>query len=210
MKQLITLCALIILPFICFAQELTGIDEIAPFSEGLAAIRKGNEWGFINKEGQLVIEFRDDLVWNKVTNPSINDVSGIRFPQFKNGRCMIKKMMEEEEIPTYGFINPEGKVIIEPEYLNLTEFNEGYAVGILVTKDFRGKNNFQLNIYDYKFSEVLLDTAGDIMLLINKRDGISMSKRRYELPELRAKFLSVNTLAVKSPTNKWEIRKLEL
>ena len=105
---------------------------------------------------------------------------------------MIKKIMEEEEIPTYGFINTEGKIVIEPEYLNL------------------GKNNFQLNIYDYKFSEVLLDTAGDIMLLINKRDGISMSVRRYELPELRAKFLSVNTLAVKSSTNTWEIRKLEL
>lgn len=210
MKQLITLCTLLVLPFILFAQELTGIDEIAPFSEGLAAIRKGNEWGFINKEGQLVIEFRDDLVWNISANTAVNDVSGIRFPQFKNGRCMIKKLMEEEEIPTYGFINPEGKVIIEPEYLNLTEFNEGYAVGILVTKDFRGKNNFQLNIYDYKFSEVLLDTAGDIMLLINKRDGISMSIRRYELPELRAKFLSVNTLAVKSPINKWEIRNLEL
>ncbi|WP_297693808.1 WG repeat-containing protein [uncultured Eudoraea sp.] len=210
MKKLFTICALIIVPLICFAQELTGIDEIAPFSEGLAAIRKGNEWGFINKEGQLVIEFRDDLVWNKLANTSINDVSGIRFPQFKNGRCMIKKIMEEEEIVTYGFINPEGKVIIEPEYLNLTEFNEGYAVGILVTKDFRGKNNFQLNIYDYKFSEVLLDTKGDIMLLINKRDGISMSKRRYELPELRAKFLSVKSLAVKLPSNKWELRKLEL
>ncbi|NNL00868.1 MAG: WG repeat-containing protein [Eudoraea sp.] len=210
MKKLFTLWALIIVPLICFAQELTGIDEIAPFSEGLAAIRKGNEWGFINKEGQLVIEFRDDLVWNKLANTSINDVSGIRFPQFKNGRCMIKRIMEEEEIVTYGFINPEGKVIIEPEYLNLTEFNEGYAVGILVTKDFRGKNNFQLNIYDYKFSEVLLDTKGDIMLLINKRDGISMSKRRYELPELRAKFLSVKSLAVKLPSNKWELRKLEL
>jgi len=210
MKKLFPLCALILLPFIFFAQELAGIDEIAPFSEGLAAIRKGNEWGFINKEGQLVIEFRDDLVWNNSANTSINDVSGIRFPQFKNGRCMIKNIMEEEGIPTYGFINTEGKVIIEAEYLNLTEFNEGYAVGILVSKDFRGKNNFQLNIYDYKFSEVLLDTAGDIMLLINKRDGISMSVRRYELPELRAKFLSVNTLAVKSPINKWEIRKLEL
>lgn len=210
MKKLFTICALVLLPFILFGQELTGIDEIAPFSEGLAAIRKGNEWGFINKEGKLVIEFRDDLVWNSAANTSINDVSGIRFPQFKNGRCMIKKFMEEEEIPIYGFINTEGKVTIEPEYLNLTEFNEGFAVGILVTKDFRGKNNFQLNIYDYKFSEVLLDTAGDIMLLINKRDGISMSKRRYELPELRAKFLSLNTLAVKSATNKWEILNLDL
>ena len=210
MKTLIPLFAFILLPILLLSQDLTGLDEIAPFSEGLASVRKGNEWGFINKEGQLVIDFRDDLVWNSTANTSVNDISSIRYPQFKDGRCMIKKILQEEEIPTYGFIDAEGKVIIEPEYLNLTEFNEGYAVGILVTKSFRGKNNFQLNIYDYKFSEVLLDTAGDIMLLINNRDGISMSKRRYELPQLRAKFLSVNTLAVKSPTNKWEIRKLEL
>jgi len=105
MNKIFPLFALIILPFLLFAQELTGIDEIAPFSEGLAAIRKGNEWGFINKEGQLVIDFRDDFVWNNLPNTSVNDVNAIRFPQFKNGRCMIKKLMEEEEIMTYGFIN---------------------------------------------------------------------------------------------------------
>ena len=84
MKKIFLLFALIILPFLLYTQELTGIDEIAPFSEGLAAIRKGNEWGFINKEGQLVIEFRDDLVWNNLPATSVNDVSSIRFPQFKN------------------------------------------------------------------------------------------------------------------------------
>ncbi|WP_297792794.1 WG repeat-containing protein [uncultured Eudoraea sp.] len=210
MKKIFTFLVLTLLPFLIYPQELVGLDEVAPYSEGLASVRKGDQWGFIDKNGQLVIDFRDDLVWNKMANISENDVSSIRYPQFKNGRCMIKNLMEEEEIVTYGFIDKEGKVIIEPEYLNLTEFSEGYALGILVTKTFRGKNNFQLNIYDYKFSEVLLDTHGDIMLLVNKRDGISMSKRRYELPELRAKFLSINALAVKTEANKWEIRKLNL
>ena len=39
------------------AQDLKGIDEIAPFSEGLAAVRQGWKWGFINEESMLVINF---------------------------------------------------------------------------------------------------------------------------------------------------------
>lgn len=35
-------------------------DEVRPYSEGLAAVRQGEFWGFINHAGQLVIEFRFD------------------------------------------------------------------------------------------------------------------------------------------------------
>ena len=78
-----------------------------------------------------------------------------------------------------------------------------------MTKNFRGKNNFQLNIYDYKFSEVILDHKGDIMRLLAQRDNILMSKRRYELPDLRARLLSTTLVAVKKGDN-WELMKLDL
>lgn len=198
------------LPLFTFSQDLKEIDEIAPFSEGLAAVRKGNEWGFINTSGELVIPFRDDLVWSATADPNKKDVSGIRYPKFQDGLCMVQSMLEEEEIYTYGFIDKKGEFAIAPEYLNVTPFNQGYAVGILMTKNFRGKNNFQLNIYDYKFSEVLLDTKGDIMRLITQRDNIHMSKRRYELPELHAKFISPELMAVKTASNTWELRKIDL
>ncbi len=59
MKKIFSLFALIILPFLLFAQELSGIDEIAPFSEGLAAIRKGNEWSFFSTG---IFYYRYDLI----------------------------------------------------------------------------------------------------------------------------------------------------
>ena len=83
-------------------------------------------------------------------------------------------------------------------------------MGILLTKTFRGQNRFQLNIYDYKFSEVILDSSGEIMLLITQRKNILMDKRRYELPKLTGKYLSKSLMAVKTENNTWELRKINL
>lgn len=210
MKKSALFLSVILFPFFLFAQTLSGLDEIAPFNEGLAAVRKGETWGFINKKGELVIDFRADLVWQEKTMTTEKDFISSTYPRFVDGRCMIKSKMPEERITVYGFIDKNGKEVISPEYLNITEFQEGYALGILVTKSFRGKNNFQLNIYDYNFSEVLLDIHGDIMLLIKKRDGISMSTRRYERPLLTTKFLSPKSLALKTSENTWEIKSLDL
>lgn len=33
-------------------------DEVTPFSSGLAGVRMGDDWGFINKAGDLIIDFR--------------------------------------------------------------------------------------------------------------------------------------------------------
>ena len=192
------------------SQMLKSVDAIAPFSEGLAAVRVGEEWGFINNEGRLVIDFRDDLVWNENPTTATSDAGSIAYPKFKNGRCMIKEVLQEEGITVYGFINMQGETVISPEYLNVTEFDQGYAIGILLTKTFRGKNNFQLNIYQYRFSEVVLDTSGDIMHLVTQRKNILMDKRRYDIPEIRAKYLSKEVLAVKTKDNTWELITINL
>lgn len=210
MKNALMIIAILWLPVIIYAQELKDLDEIAPYSEGLAAVRKGDQWGFMDKHGGLVINFRDDLVWNVDTNESASDITGVRYPQFKNGRCLIKELLKDEEIWVYGFIDTSGNTVIKPEFLNITQFDQGYAIGIRMTKTFRGKNNFQLNIYQYSFSEVVLDTAGDIMRLIARRDHILMSKRRYEIPLLRAKLVNPELVLVKNDNDKWEILKLDL
>ena len=210
MKSISLIFALLFSFTLGYTQIPDTVDEITPFSEGLAAVRMGSKWGFINKDGQLVIDFRDDLVWNEQVNTETSDVSSIPYPRFNNGRCMIKAVLEEEGIPVYGFINTLGETVITPEYLNLTEFEDNYAMGILLTKTFRGKNRFQLNIYDYKFSEVILDTSGDIMLLVTQRQNILMDKRRYERPKLMARYISKTLMAVRTEQNTWELRKINL
>ena len=212
-KLLFLALAVLVFPLSGISQTLETInkptikdlDAVAPFSEGLAAVRKGNEWGFIDKTGQLVIDFRSDLVWNKNVGMDRNDVEGIAYPQFKNGLCMVLEV-KDEGIPYYGFMDTKGEIVIKPEYLNLTEFENDMAVGVFCRRTFRGKNNFQLNIYDYTFTEVVLNTKGEIIWPITEREGISMNKKRFEMPELRAMLISPELLSVKTDTNGWEIR----
>jgi hypothetical protein len=119
------------------------------------------------------------------------------------------RILGEEEIPVYGFIDASGQTVIAPEYLNLTEFRDGRALGIMVKKTFRGKNKFQLNIYDYSFTEVVLNTQGEILWPIGEPQNILMDRRRYELPGLSAKILSEDLLAVESAPGKWELRRMK-
>ena len=93
-RSLITAAFLLLLPTSTFSQSLEKLEEVAPFSEGLAAVRKGIQWGFINKEGDLAIDFRDDVYWNKNADTSKPDVSGVRYPMFHEGRCLISKTID--------------------------------------------------------------------------------------------------------------------
>ncbi|MGB5371422.1 MAG: WG repeat-containing protein [Flavobacteriaceae bacterium] len=186
---------------------IAGLDEVAPFHEGLAAVRKGDQWGFIDESGQLVIDFRSDLVWNRNPDTNASDVTGVGFPEFKEGLCLVKEI-KEEDIPYYGFIDTSGALAIEPEYINISPFEKGYALGIYVKKTMRGQNEFKLNIFDYSFTEVVLNSKGEIMMPLAERSNIQMSKKRYQLPTIHSKMLGTNLLAMKTADNRWQINRL--
>ncbi|MDO6518186.1 WG repeat-containing protein [Zobellia uliginosa] len=214
MKHLLIITCLLLIPYLGISQTVEQInkptvaelDQIMPFSDGLAAVRKGDQWGFIDEEGQLVIGFRNDLVWNKNPQTDNPGVEGIGYPQFKNGRCVVRDV-KEDGIARYGFIDKKGNMAIPAEFLNVSPFSEGHAVGIFESKSLRGKNTFQLKIYDYDFTEVVVNEAGEMIWPIQERQNIVMSGKLYKLPELQAKMISDRLLAVKDKANKWKIVK---
>lgn len=206
MKKLFTLFA----AFMCIgihAQLPNDLDFVAPFNEGLAAVQKGNEWAFIDDIGHTVINFRGDLYWNKDNGATYDDVRSVHYPKFSNGRCIVQKMVDE--IPVFGFIDTEGKLVIEHQFLNVRPFENGMTTGIIFEKVLRGKNEFNLDIYEYKFHEVLMDVDGNILDFLNRRYNIQMTKRRYKIPPILSKVLNDKLVAVKKDEN-WEIKKLEL
>ena len=184
------------------------LDEVAPFHESLAAVRRGNQWGFINKKGELVIDFRADLVWNQSPDEKAEGVAAIPYPRFQDGRCPIT-VKKEEGTPFYGYIDPAGNTVIGADYLNLTEFSKGKAVAIFFQKTFRGKNNFQLNIYDYTFTEGVINTKGEMVWPLTERTNILMKPVRYERPAIQARLLEENIIAVETAPDRWEIRKIQ-
>lgn len=197
------------LPITLVAQTLEGIDEIAPFSEGLAAVRQGEQWGFINEEGTLVINFRNDVYWNNNADTSKSDITGVGLPMFQEGRCLISKKVEDG-VPLYGFMDTKGNTIIEPQFLNLYPFKNGYTTGVLFDKTLKGENEFKLKIYDFKFFDVLLDTSGKIEEYFERRQNIHMTTRRYQIPSIGVKLLTDGLVAVHIQDQAWEIRKISL
>ena len=206
---IIMLLAVVTFPFGLSSQNIKNIDEIAPFSEGLAAVRKGNQWGFINENGDLAIDFRSDVYWNKNADESKSDISGVKYPMFKKGRCIITQNVEDG-VPVFGYINTKGEIVVEPKFLNVYPFNDGYATGVLYLKRFKGENEFNLKIYEFKFFDVLFNTSGDIIDYLNERDHIEMTKKRYKMPWIGAKALSEGLAGVYINGQGWEIRKIEL
>ena len=196
-------------PLAAFPQDLNGIDEIAPFSEGLAAVRQGDQWGFINEEGVLVIDFRNDMYWNKNPDSSKSDVSGIGYPMFQEGRCLITKKIEDG-VSVFGFIDTKGNTVVKPQFLNVYPFKDGYTTGVFFDKTFRGENEFKLKIYEFKFFDVLLDTSGKIEEYFEKRQNIHMTNRRYQMPMIGVKRLADGLVAVYTNDEGWEIRKINI
>ena len=203
----ILLALLFTIPVSNYAQDLEELDEIAPFSEGLAAVRKNNQWGFINEKGTLVIDFRDDVYANRNADTSKSDISGIRYPMFNDGKCLITKKVEDG-VPLYGFIDTKGNIVIEPQFLNVYPFKNGYTTGVLFDKTFKGENEFKLKIYEFKFFDVLVHSSGKIQEYFQRRHNIHMTKRRYELPFIGAKKLANDLVAIHIKDKGWQIRNL--
>ncbi|WP_420601113.1 WG repeat-containing protein [Flagellimonas sp.] len=203
------LAAFFLLQFPIVAQEkLEGLDEIMGYNEGLAAVRKGTQWGFINEKGELAIDFRGDIVWNKDADSRDKGLLGIRYPSFENGMCPVQKL--EDEIPIYGFINKQGELVVDYQFLNVSSFTNGYATGVYFNKVLRGTNEFKLKIYDFKFHDVLIDSKGKIIEFFDRRYNIQMTKKRYKMPALHVKYLSNDRVAIFIEGKGWEIRKVLL
>lgn len=200
MKNLIIIFICFQLHFVSFAQIFNNVDEVTPFQEDLTAVKKGNEWGFIDKKGTLVIDFRSDLV---LTNSNPNKEITSSYPVFKNGRCLIKKLIDNTYF--FGFIDKKGNEIIEPIYLNATNFKNGYAIVILPSKDVIGYNEvLKKDIVSSKIEEFIINPSGEVVkYLENPRKNITSKTP----PVFYSKFIAPNLIAVKKKDQKWDIYK---
>ena len=201
-KTIILISLLSLITFFGNTQTTENLDYVSTFNEGLAAVKKGNQWAFINTNGQMVINFRSDLV-------STESEDGT-YPIFKNGRCLIEE--KKEGISYYGYIDITGKEIIEPQFLNATNFKDEVAIVIYLVSEELGKNNLLgKDMVNYKYFEVAIDLQGAIISYLTK-EGTTIildKKSLKKSPAITSRLISKNLIAVKMENNKWTIKKIE-
>lgn len=82
------------------------------FSDGLAAVRTPKEWIYINRNDSVVIQGL-----------------GIRSARrFREGLAAVYMRNDETGRYAWGYIDKRGQVVIAPQFLLPSEFNNGYAV----------------------------------------------------------------------------------
>ena len=94
-------------------------DKAQYFSTGLAAVKIGDKWGFIDKKGSLKIRARYDNVRN-----------------FKRGFAPVKIKNK------WGYINAQGKWLVKPVYNAAYSFTDD-GLAVVVSKNKRGFINTQ-------------------------------------------------------------------
>lgn len=200
-KAVILFVAILLIPAFGNSQIIENLDYISPFNEGVSAIKKNNQWAFINNEGDIVINFRDDLVTTKSDDGN--------YPIFKEGRCLIVNI--KEGISYFGYINISGETVIEPRFLNATNFNNNGAIALELTKEEIGKNTaLGKSIVNYRYFEVVIDTDGKIKNYLNPKGVNVVLDKKFlrEPPKFMSKQISENLVAIKNENGKWSLKKI--
>lgn len=204
MRKLVSLSVLFfIIPFALFSQNLTNLEFISPFHDGVAAIKKGDNWAFVNDQGELVVDFRNDFV--------LSNINDKKYPVFNSDRCLIHKM--KDGISYYGYIDKKGNEVMKPEFLNATQFINGMAIVIKLYKDVLGTNDvLDKKMIDYNYMEVAIDVNGDIIhYFSDKPVHVTLSRDFLKKPPLiKTKFIAENLIATMNKDKTWSIKKYKL
>lgn len=121
-------------------------DYAEPFSEGLAIVYKDGKPYFINKEGQKAFDFNFSTA-----------------EPFENGRAKVQTASE-----AYGFIDKQGKLIIDTVYSKINSFIQGLAVVEGIHHD-----PYASTLKEKKYEVGVIDTLGHFIIPYGKYEEIA-------------------------------------
>lgn len=210
MKNFILIPVLLLFPLISAGQTIEDLEVIGPSNQGYIPVMKNNQWGIVNLKGEVVIDFRSDLIYNE--NPETRadlGVASMRFPVLEDDRAIIKRI--DNQIPYYGFIDSTGSVVIEPQFLNVSNFKNGHALALKIEERFLGRNDLlDKTMKSYRYDVVIIDTSGEVIKYLAGAFPVNIDRRKLRVaPLIEAKWLGENLVAVKTPEKKWNIQKMD-
>lgn len=168
--------------------EYSALEEICPFSEGLAAIRINDAWGYVDRQGKLVIPpgFDDakafsgdfaavarDEKWGYIDRSGklVVPLQYSHANDFHEGLAAVEKDGKE------GYIDSQNRFVVAPEFALASDFVDGIAVVETTPSHYA--------LID-KRGEIVHRFADDITIDYWKRPGGRLLATRKFAPELRS------------------------
>jgi hypothetical protein len=124
-------------------------QDVKLFREGKCAVRNENgKWGFIDKEGKLIINYQfdetDDIGFSDgLATVKLGEKWGlineegkyVINPQYENLQVDSKGFYKFEQNRKWGWCDKEGKVIINPQFDGVLAFGDNVIAPFEVSKD---------------------------------------------------------------------------
>ncbi len=162
--RLILFVSFLSLPFLFFSctsniynVEVSDIRELTDFNEDLAGVLVGDYWGFINTNGDFVIE-----------------------PQYRNIRAFNDKLAAVQLNNKWGYIDTKGNMIIPAQYEDAKIFSENYAPVKQGNRWGFIKDNGNLQI-DFQFDDALPFSDGLAAVQVNGQWGYIKKNGKYKI-----------------------------
>ena len=159
-------------------KQISGLffDDIKAFSDGVAAVKKGDKWGYIDKTGNLIISYKYDEAASFSCGIALvkeNDKIGIidtsgnwkKTIEAEEGGVISEDLLAIKVNGKWGFIDKDGNIVIDCVFDDAGYFYNGIA-----NVNFDGKWGF----ID-KNGEVVIDFKYEFNCLMNfNDDGIAL------------------------------------
>lgn len=136
-------------------------DYATPFSEGLAVVYKDGQSFFVNNQGQKCFEIEFCAVG-----------------QFKNGRAKVQTTTKK-----IGFIDKQGKLIIDTVFTSINSFVNGFAVVKGINHHLYADNEKEIKV-NYEIG--VIDTLGKFIITYGKFEDIKDFENGYFKVEIPA------------------------
>lgn len=206
MKTIYQTLILILLHLMVAGQTVKNADFISPAEDGYASFKVGNQWGFMDETGTIVLDLRNDLVANEEIHNNVDlGVASQMYPVMLEERSIVKKT--KDGIAHYGFIDLNGDVVIAPRFLNVSNFKDGYALALEISEEGLAQNPaLAKRVVNYYYNLVMIDKSGEVVKhLCGPYPFVYAKEKLKTAPPIVAKDVGEKLIAVKNPDGKWEV-----
>lgn len=161
------------------------IDTVSNFHDGLCWFRSGRKYGFINREGAIVIppkysmafDFQHGVARVVELVDSTGFKTGLINPQgeyvlkpgrferiYKFDQYGLAKVMEAFSAHEYGLINAKGDILTPVKYQEIQDFSEGFAA-VRIGKAYGLVNRFGEEILPLEYQKVDVLSEGRVAVM---------------------------------------------